>query len=123
MDKTDITAVPLGIKLKDTVKVNNLPLPALLNVVQLALDRLSALAQSPEWQNMPPGAEKSAVMSIHAVLLESTQAMLAAAGWSESQENLLRGIQTQGAALAATVTRFEDILDKLGLAVSRPTTH
>ena len=118
MDKTDITAVPLGIKLKDTVKVNNLPLPALLNVVQFALDRLSALAQSPEWRDMPPGAEKSAVMSIHAVLLESSQAMLATAGGPESPENRM-----QGAALAVTVTRFEGVLDKLGLPVSRPTTH
>ena len=110
-----IKTIKLDNRLGDSVKVHNLPLPALVNVLQIALDRLPDIAVSRGRAAMPPEAVQSVAASIRVVLACAAKNMQSA---PETPEN-----DVQGAALLATMDRFRRMEDKLGLHITAPTTH
>ena len=110
-----IKTIKLGNGLGDSVKVHNLPLPALVNVLQIAIGRLSDIAVSRGRAAMPPEAVQSVATSIRVILSCAAINMQAA---PETPEN-----DMQGAALRATIDRFRRMEDKLGLHITAPSTR
>lgn len=110
-----IKTIKLANGLDDSVKIHNLPLPALVNVLQLALDRLPDMSVSRGRATMPPEAVQSVAASIRVILSCAAKNMQAA---PETPEN-----DVQGAALLATIDRFRRMEDELDLHITAPTTH
>lgn len=110
-----IKTIKLSHELGDSVKIHNLPLPALVNVLELALDRLPDMSVSRGRATMPPEAVQSVAASIRVILSCAAKNMQAA---PETPEN-----DVQGAALLATIDRFRRMEDELDLHITAPTTH